>query len=37
MNDYPQVISFGAIGGDWREQWVIPVLDALGVSYYALY
>lgn len=34
MNDYPQVILFGAIGGGWREQWIIPVLDELGVTYY---
>lgn len=30
----PQVVLFGAIGGGWRESHVIPLLDALGVSYY---
>lgn len=31
---YPQVALFGAIGGDWREECVIPALEALGVTYY---
>lgn len=34
MNDIPQVILFGSIYGDWRENRVIPVLEELGVSYY---
>jgi hypothetical protein len=31
---HPQVILFGSIRGDWREQHIIPVLDELGVSYF---
>jgi hypothetical protein len=34
MTDYPQVILFGSIYGDWREKYVIPLLEELGVSYY---
>ena len=34
MADYPQVVLFGSIPGGWREQYIIPVLDELGVSYY---
>ena len=30
----PQVVLFGSMKGGWREEHVIPVLDALGVSYY---
>ena len=33
-SQYPQVILFGSIGGDWREKHIIPVLDELGVSYF---
>ncbi len=32
--EYPQVILFGSILGEWRERYIIPVLDELGVSYY---
>lgn len=32
--EYPQVILFGSIYGDWRERSVIPVLDEIGVTYY---
>jgi hypothetical protein len=31
---HPQVVLFGSISGDWREQYVIPLLDELGVTYY---
>jgi hypothetical protein len=31
---YPQVVLFGSIPGDWREQHVIPALEAMGVTYY---
>lgn len=34
MQAYPQVVLFGAIAGDWREDHIIPVLDELGVTYY---
>lgn len=34
MSDYPQVVLFGSIHGDWREKYVIPLLDSLAVSYY---
>ena len=34
MTDYPQVILFGSIGGDWRERYVIPLLKELGVTYF---
>lgn len=33
-SEYPQVILFGSIYGEWRERYVIPVLDKLGVTYY---
>jgi hypothetical protein len=32
--DYPQVVLFGSIYGDWRENVIIPVLEELGVTYY---
>jgi hypothetical protein len=32
--DYPQVVLFGSIYGDWRENAIIPVLEELGVTYY---
>jgi hypothetical protein len=32
--EYPQVILFGSIYGEWRERHIIPVLDELGVTYY---
>ncbi len=32
--DYPQVVLFGSIWGGWRETHIIPVLEALGVSYF---
>jgi hypothetical protein len=32
--EYPQVILFGSIFGDWRERYIIPVLDERGVTYY---
>lgn len=31
---YPQVILFGSLLPDWREKYVIPVLEELGVTYY---
>jgi hypothetical protein len=31
---YPQVVLFGSIYGDWRENTIIPVLEELGVTYY---
>ena len=34
MRTVPQVVLFGLIGGDWREQQVIPVLTELHVTYY---
>jgi hypothetical protein len=34
MADYPQVALFGSIGGGWREQFVIPLLEELEVSYF---
>ncbi len=34
MTDYPQVVLFGSIAGAWREDYIIPVLEELGVSYY---
>jgi hypothetical protein len=34
MDTYPQVVLFGSIAGNWREDHVIPVLDELGVTYY---
>jgi hypothetical protein len=34
MADYPQVVLFGSIGGDWREQFIIPLLEQLGVTYF---
>ena len=34
MTNYPQVILFGSIAGDWRENVIIPVLEELGVTYY---
>lgn len=30
----PQVVLFGSMQGEWREKYVIPVLDELGVSYF---
>lgn len=33
-SEYPQVILFGSIYGGWRERYIIPVLNELGVSYY---
>jgi hypothetical protein len=33
-NTYPQVALFGSMGGGWREQHVIPVLERLGVTYF---
>ena len=32
--EYPQVILFGSIFGEWRERHIIPVLDELRVTYY---
>jgi hypothetical protein len=32
--EYPQVILFGSIYGEWRERHIIPVLDEVGVTYY---
>lgn len=34
MKQYPQVALFGSTGGDWREDYVIPLLDKLKVTYY---
>jgi hypothetical protein len=34
MLDWPQVVLFGSIGGQWREQYIIPALEALQVTYY---
>lgn len=34
MDNPPQVVLFGSIGGGWREQHVIPVLEELGVTYF---
>lgn len=34
MQTYPQVILFGSIYPDWREKYIIPVLEELGVTYY---
>ena len=34
MQDYPQVALFGSIGGEWREEQVIPLLEKLNVTYY---
>jgi hypothetical protein len=34
MDAYPQVILFGSIGGSWREDHIIPVLEELGVTCY---
>lgn len=34
MSIRPQVVLFGSIAGGWREQFIIPVLDEFGVSYY---
>ncbi len=34
MDRPPQVVLFGSIYGGWREEYVIPVLDELGVTYY---
>jgi len=34
MTDTPQVVLFGSIGGQWRENYIIPVLEALHVTYY---
>jgi hypothetical protein len=34
MANYPQVILFGSIFGGWREKYVIPLLEELGVTYY---
>ena len=34
MPEMPQVVLFGSIGGHWREQFIIPVLEALNVTYY---
>ena len=34
MGEYPQVVLFGSIGGGWREDHIIPVLDELGVTYF---
>lgn len=32
--DNSQVVLFGSVGGNWREDHVIPLLDELGVSYF---
>ncbi len=34
MGNYPQVALFGSVHGGWRESHIIPVLDALKVSYF---
>jgi hypothetical protein len=34
MAQYPQVVLFGSIMGNWREDHIIPVLDELGVTYF---
>jgi hypothetical protein len=34
MKEYPQVALFGSTGGNWREDYVIPLLKKLNVSYY---
>ncbi|GAB5493656.1 MAG: hypothetical protein Phog2KO_38710 [Phototrophicaceae bacterium] len=34
QRQYPQVALFGSISGNWREDYVIPLLTRLGVSYY---
>ena len=34
MGNYPQVALFGSVQGGWRETHIIPVLDALKVSYF---
>ena len=34
MDAYPQVILFGSMAGEWREKFVIPVLEELGVTYF---
>jgi hypothetical protein len=34
MQDYPQVALFGSIAGRWREEYVIPTLKKLNVTYY---
>lgn len=34
MAEYPRVVLFGSISGGWREKYVIPVLEELGVTYY---
>lgn len=31
---YAQVALFGSMGGNWRETYIIPVLEALGISYF---
>lgn len=31
---HPQVALFGSIAGGWRESFIIPVLQELGVTYY---
>lgn len=32
--EYPQVVLFGSINPDWREKYIIPVLEELNISYY---
>ena len=34
VSPHPQVALFGSITGGWRESYIIPVLQELGVSYY---
>lgn len=34
MADYPQVALFGSMTGGWRQKYVMPVLDELGVTYF---
>ena len=34
MSAIPQVVLFGSIFGNWREQHIIPVLTELDVTYY---
>ncbi|MEL6403018.1 MAG: hypothetical protein AAFN11_11230 [Chloroflexota bacterium] len=34
QGQYPQVALFGSMGGNWREDHVIPLLKQLGVSYF---
>lgn len=32
--NHAQVALFGSMAGEWREKIIIPVLDAMGVSYF---